>query len=71
MPNVVMRKGADVKTIRDANKIVKEAIMSETNNTTATDTNGKQLVIDLGERIVDYQPTEHVRCCGHQVTCML
>ena len=71
MPSVVMRKGVDVKTIRDANEIVKEAIMSETNNTTATDTNGKQLVIDLGERIVDYQSTEHVRCCGHQVTCML
>lgn len=33
-----------------------------------SDASAKQLVVCMEENMIDHIPTEHVRCCGHQVT---
>jgi len=63
MPKHVIEKREEVGSKESAETIVQMA--SVTQSTESSD--AKQLVVYTGESMIDHVPTEHVRCCGHQV----
>jgi hypothetical protein len=62
----VIEKREDVGSKEKAETIVKMSNITE-NGESLSDADGKQLVVYTGENMIDHVPTEHVRCCGHQV----
>lgn len=67
MPKHVLEQRKEVTSKEDAEKIVKRSHKTE-NGHSPSDADAKQLVVYMGESTIDHVPTEHVRCCGHQVT---
>lgn len=66
MPKHVIQKKKEVNSKEYAETIVKMANVPQ-NTESPSDADGKQLVVYTGENMIDHVPTEHVRCCGHQV----
>ena len=66
MPKHVIEKRKDVVSKEMADTIVKMSSVTE-NGESVCDADARQLVVYTGESMIDHVPTEHVRCCGHQV----
>lgn len=67
MPKHVIAQRKEVTSKENAESIVKRSCTTE-NGDSPSDADAKQLVVYMGESTIDHVPTEHVRCCGHQVT---
>lgn len=61
MPKQVLAQRKEVTSKEDAESVVKRSQAPSGADAT-------QLVVYMGESTIDRVPTEHVRCCGHQVT---
>ncbi|KAG0562955.1 hypothetical protein KC19_9G186000 [Ceratodon purpureus] len=66
MPKHVIKKREDVVSKEKAESIVKMSTVAE-NGVSTSGPDAKQLVVYTGENMIDHVPTEHVRCCGHQM----
>jgi len=67
IPKHVIAQRKEVTSKENAETIVKRSHTTE-NRHSPSDADAKQLVVYMGESTIDHVPTEHVRCCGHQVT---
>nr|XP_024380592.1 E3 ubiquitin-protein ligase PRT6-like isoform X4 [Physcomitrium patens]PNR51519.1 hypothetical protein PHYPA_010706 [Physcomitrium patens] len=66
IPKLVIGKRQGVYSKEHANNIVKLSNVTPSGGS-PSDASAKQLVVCMEENMIDHIPTEHVRCCGHQM----